>query len=545
MIKQVLNDFYTDTEIETITSIIHSLESDIQIKTLISEWLHTDDTHNILMKRKFKSKRGNLKLLCIRKFVSLIGRYIHVQEDFTWENYCQIYHQIPNLGGDFSQTAREMVSGLFLYTVSSETLTNPEVKFFILKYSNLLLPYDFELRSKKKLNITSFIESISTNFPLDSSVEEIIQVRYHAHNNYLYANYFFSTENQLLFSLVKSFLENLEKSKPKKYHIQHRIMITLFEVSLNGHKINKIEDFNKATFKTQLLFYNLLIDEYNPVGKREAYPFLTMFYRYIDDIYLEENGERLFNSFSFNRDILTHILYQRSVEEGYEIVNLNGLSDCPVYDKWFIVADLNKSGTHIANTSNSFMNFEIIHNIEFRQDLKDFIWKSDSTYRGIYNQFQVITDFLNQADIYYKDELNVIPMNNASMESDQLLGSSEIKPFSNRFLFFYHANLLSNEKYEDGTTKNHIIFIRKFLKHVQQKYNISLLGLDEFSSIEVDDKGGIPISLEDFVEIQKEFEKRLNSKIDETLLIVLQLAIETKLRLGGNFGIRKRLHRIN
>lgn len=68
MIKTKTNDYYTDIENETIFSIIASLESDLQIKNFIWQWLQTKDTCDILMKRKFKAKRGNLKLLYIKKF---------------------------------------------------------------------------------------------------------------------------------------------------------------------------------------------------------------------------------------------------------------------------------------------------------------------------------------------------------------------------------------------------------------------------------------------------------------------------------------------
>jgi hypothetical protein len=538
MIKTKTNDYYTDIENETIFSIIASLESDLQIKNFIWQWLQTKDTCDILMKRKFKAKRGNLKLLYIKKFLLIIGKYIRCQEDFNWENYCFIFHEISKLG-NFSQTSREMISNLYQNIISFDVITNPEVKSFIVNYRNLFLPYEFEVRSKKKLNITPFIESISTNFPINSKVGQIIQVGYHAHNKFIYGNFFMPTENKFLFRIMKSFLEDFDQKSGYKFTVHHRVMTTLFENSLSGYKIDRFEDFNKDTFKKQLLFFKQMIEEYNPVGKHEAYPFLAMFYRSIDDIYLEENGERLFNSFYFNSDLFTHILYQKSLEEGYEVVNTNGIGDYPECDKWFVVADLNKSGTHIGNINNSFMNFEKVHNIEFREDLKDYIWKSDLTYRGTYNQFYVLVDFLNQAEIYYQDELKVLTLKPSLTVSDKLLGSSEVKPFSNRFLIFYHASLISNEKYNDKTTKSRIGIIRSYLKHIQRKYSITMLSIDQFSSIQIENKGGIPIPSEDFTEIQKEFTRRVKNKEDETLLIVLQLSIETKLRHGEILGLER------
>ncbi|MED4770504.1 hypothetical protein P9313_22050, partial [Cytobacillus firmus] len=201
MIKTKTNDYYTDIENETIISIIASLESDLQIKNLIWEWLQTKDTCDILMKRKFKAKRGNLKLLYIKKFLLIIGKYIRSQEDFNWENYCFIFHEISKLG-NFSQTSREMISNLYQNIISFDVIKNPEVKLFIVNYRNLFLPYEFELRSKKKLNITPFIERISTNFPINSKVGQIIQIGYYAHNKFMYGNFFMPTDNKFLFSIV-------------------------------------------------------------------------------------------------------------------------------------------------------------------------------------------------------------------------------------------------------------------------------------------------------------------------------------------------------
>jgi hypothetical protein len=81
--KSKTNNPYSNFENETINSIIDSLESDFEVKKLIREWIQTNETYEILSKRKFKAKRGNLKILCIRKFLIIIGGYIRIQEIST------------------------------------------------------------------------------------------------------------------------------------------------------------------------------------------------------------------------------------------------------------------------------------------------------------------------------------------------------------------------------------------------------------------------------------------------------------------------------
>ena len=171
------------------------------------------------------------------------------------------------------------------------------------------------------------------------------------------------------------------------------------------------------------------------------------------------------------------------------------------------------------------MDFGLVYNVELRKDLKDYIWKSDVIYKNIITHFSVIKNFLNQADAYYQEELKVLPL-----RTNPLLGSDVRKLFSNRFLIFYHASLLSNEEWEDKTINTYIGHIHLFMRRIQQKYNILSFYIDQFGQIGVEGKGGTPISVEDFKEIYKEFKKQIHTEEDKLLLIVFQLTVETKLR---------------
>ncbi|MGF9992368.1 hypothetical protein ABEY04_26715 [Bacillus mycoides] len=528
------NNFYNEEEIKSITENIEKYQFGNILKILLVEWLQTSGMQNILLERPFimhpVNKKENVKVVIIKCYIEILGKFILKQEDFTWENYCKIMHEIP-LGkrNGFHSPFRQMTRGLYLHALASDTITNSQVKSFIARNSNLLLTREFK-RIEGKQNYTPYINNcIRTNFPINSSADQIIQVEYfHNDGSVNFVNFFLPTCSQFLLNTIKNFLNILPKRKLNKF--DNRVVVTLFEGSLGSQKINSFEDFNEQTFKQQLLYFNSFMESNHTPVYVYFKQFLVKFYRYIDGIYLEENGVRLFNSFSFNRDLIIHKHYLTSIEQCYKIVNLNSLGVYPKSDKWFVVADPNKHGAHIANSKNSLMNFELVHNIEFRNVLKDYIWKLDLSYNNMSNHFCIMVDFLNKAEIYYQQEQQMLQFNNLLL--------TDLKPFSSRFLIFYYISLVSNKEYTDSTINYNIKAIRKFIKHIQPRYSIPDIMMEQFSTIDVNDKGGTPIPLEDFKEIQEGFERKFNNE-NEIMLIVLQLAIETKLRPGEIFALER------
>ncbi|MGI8385721.1 hypothetical protein [Robertmurraya sp. P23] len=528
------NNFYNKKELEAINKNIEKFESDNIIKSFLLEWLQTSDMQNILSQRPFimypKNRFDNVKISLINHFIGILEKFILKQEHLTWANYCRIIHEIPGgRSNRFDSPLREMSRSFYLHAMDSNIITNLQVKSFISINRNLFLSEEFK-KTKGKQNNTPYINNcIRTNFPIDSREEHIIQVEYVINDGSLItANFYLPAHSQFLIKTMKSFLDILPKRKLN--NVYNRVMVTIFEDSLGGQEINKFEDFNEQAFKKQLNYIDSFVESYDPSSRVYYRQFLIKFYRYIDDLYLEKNGVRLFDSLSFNRDLIIHKNYLTSVVEGYEIVNLNSLGNYPESDKWFVVADDNKHGTHISNSINFFINFELVHNIEFRNVLKDYIWKLDSLYINTPNHFQVAVDFLNQADTYYQQELQVKQLNNALID--------DLKPFSSRFLNFYYANLLSNNKYTEKTINGYIKLIRKFMRHIQRKFYIPDILMEQFNTFNVDDKGGNPIPFEDFKKIQKGFQRKYNDE-NQIMLIILQLAVETKMRPGEILALER------
>lgn len=525
--------FYDEKEIKTITEYIEKYQFENILKGLLWEWLQTSGMQQIMLERPFirnPKKYDNVKIAIIKRFIEILGKFILKQQDFTWGNYCRIMHEILLGRNGFYSPLRKMTRSFYQHTLASDTITNSQVKSFISRISTLLLTEEFRRIKGKGINTPFINNCIRTNFPIDSSEEHIIQVEYILNDGSMnLANFYLPTHSQFLLNTMKTFLGLLSKKKLNR--VCNRIMVTLFEESLGGQEVNRFEDFNEQTFKQQFLYFNSFVESYHAPSHVYFREFLVKFYRYIDDCYLEENGVRLFNSFSFNRDLIIHMHYLTSIEQGYEIVNLNSLGTYPESNKWFVVADADKHGTHVANSQNSLMNFELVHNLEYRNVLKDYIWKLDLAYNNTSNKFSIILDFLNESDTYYQQELQVLQLNNAL--------SDDLKPFSNRFLVFYHASLVSNKGYTDRTINNYIKTIRGFMKHIQRQYNIHDITIKQFNSIDVDDKGGTPIPHEEFKEIQKEFERKFSNE-NEIMLIILQLAIETKIRPGEILALERK-----
>ncbi|PEC46365.1 hypothetical protein [Bacillus sp. AFS096315] len=521
-------NFYNEKEIKIITEKIEKCVSDNIIKSYLWEWLQTSGMQNIILVRPFimnptKKMKENIKITVIKRFIEIIEKYVLNQEDFTWEIYCLIMHEIPlnNRKGLYA-VLRLLTRSFYLNALPSKIITNIQVNSFISMHNKLLLAEEFKSKQGPS-------RQFRTNFPIDSSTEQIIQVEYILNNGSVcFANFYFPTRSLFLLKIMKNFLETIKKRKLNK--ADNRTFVTLFEESLAGQEVLRFEDFNEQTFKQQFIFFKLLVESVHFNFIFYYRQLLVKFYRYIDDIYLEKFGVRLFTSFSFNRDLIIHMYYLTSIEQGYEIVNLNSLGACPASDKWFVVADANKHGTHVVNSKNSLMNFELVHNIEFRNLLKDFIWNLDKDYVHTYSHFCKIIDFLNEADIYYTQEIQVLQLDSES--------SVNLKPFSNRFLFFYHARLLSNKEYKESTINFYIKCIRSFLRYIKKQYYIPEIAIEQFTTIDVDYKGGTPISIEDFKKLKKEFNRKFNNE-NEILLIILQLAVETKMRPGEILALER------
>lgn len=523
-----INNIYNEKEIKIIYEHIEKYEFENIINDFLCEWLKTSEIQIILLEKNCIN--GYLKVRIVKRFVDILGKYILKQEDFTWENYCKIIHEIPLKKNSevMHVSLRLMLRSIYIHTLDSATITDLKVKSFISLNINLFLAEEFRRFKTSQYSITYKNANICTNFPLNSTSEQIIQVEYfHNDGSSHFANFYFPTSSQFLLNVMKSVLELISKRKLNNVH--NRVIVTLFVESLGGQEFNKFEDFNENTFKQQLLYFNSFSEFINPSSNLFLRQFLVRFYRYIDDIYLEENGVRLFSSFSFNRTLIIHKHYLKSIIEGYEIINLNSLGTCPESDKWLVVPDRDKYGIHISNSRNFLMNFELVNNLEFRDELKGYLWGMDLSFNNIRNHFSVLVEFLNEADIYYQKELQVLRLNSAF--------SDGLRPFSNRFLIFYYSNLVSNLKYKATTINHSIKSIRRFMKYIQRQYNIPNLMIEQFTSINVDYKGGTPISREDFKEIQREFEWKF--KDDGIMLIILQLAIETKMRPGEILALER------
>lgn len=174
----IQSDFYSKKEFALITNKLNIIDSEKLIKRFTYNWLQTKEMQNILSDRPTFLER-NYKTGIINRFIVFVGKFILIQEDFTWENYCKIQHEIPLVSiKNYRLPLREMTRNLYLYTLSSELISNEKVKKFIKQYSYLLLSNEFNHRNIKAINNPFTLNNIITYFPLNSTMEQVIQAEY-------------------------------------------------------------------------------------------------------------------------------------------------------------------------------------------------------------------------------------------------------------------------------------------------------------------------------------------------------------------------------
>ena len=90
----IQSDFYSKKEFALITNTLNIIDSDKLVKCFTYNWLQTKEMQNILSDRPTLLER-HYKTGIINRFIVFVGKFILIQEDFTWENYCKIQHEIP------------------------------------------------------------------------------------------------------------------------------------------------------------------------------------------------------------------------------------------------------------------------------------------------------------------------------------------------------------------------------------------------------------------------------------------------------------------
>ncbi|MBE4910195.1 hypothetical protein IMZ08_19335 [Bacillus luteolus] len=466
------------------------------------------------------------------RFFDVLTTFIKKETDVNWDNYCKIRGEISRLPLHYSKLWILSTATTSFYQYVANVTSNEEIISFFEDYSHLLIHTEVK---KKKINrkTNDFIEHIiRTNFPQGSKPNEIVQIAYlNRNNNERIMHLYVKNDNRHIFSIMKGFIKYIcSISYEELSLLDFRVFIYYFDESLSGNLVTKTSDFNETIFKIQYNFYKKIIKSFGWSEEEDNIYLMSnllRFYKYINDSYFEQNGKYLFNTASFNKDVLSMKKFLESIEGNYEIYIYNPIDDVPNSDKWVLLPDKAKI-KNIRNNVKVFADFTKVKNSELRKDLKQYIWIKGLNTKKIGSIFKRMISFLNEASEYYENSKNVLQI---SKENAKLFQSS--------FLLLHYSKLIAREDFTQDTKNSYIEAIRSFLEFVKNKYQISQLHIQQLSYLTIEYDGGTPISVEDYIEIKSAFQERQLTEIDELFFIIFQLSITTKLRIGEIFGLQR------
>ncbi|MGO4348136.1 hypothetical protein AB4Z45_21830 [Paenibacillus sp. MCAF9] len=526
MIRLVL----TNQEKLNVIKYIKDSFQDIELKTFL-----TNFAENLMSKAEFvnsslssvRNDRHRFKNVRLMGFLNSMKEFCNCIEDVNWFNYCNMFQKLSvlKLSEGWFFKSQELISEFYVYL--SKNTTNVNVSRELEKCLHLLITN--ELYKKADRRGSEFF----TNFPLNTPSEHIIQIyindgREGKCGAPFYANVNINTADPFIYILLKKFLIQCGE-KYTRFEFVNRYYVRLFfyfyVLSLKelNIEVNDYSSFNRETFFQQYYYFKdkesleRVEKQFSPTS------ILIRFYLFLDNIYTEEFGMRLFISSEFNSSLLSNNKFFTFTQIGYSFIYRTPHELVPKTDKWVIINKMdNRANAYMTNYS---IDFEIVENDEFRQELKQYIWESSYPDSSVLSNAKHLIYFLNAAHMYINE-------NRGQLVKDKRL-------FSYDFLLKYRSELQmstsrnTGKKVKSSYINSHLAAIRKYLRHFKVKYGVTEIAIKNLASLPKDYNGGNPFNESDFKIIEKEIkEKSLLDVTSALLYIIFQLATTTKLRLG-------------
>lgn len=387
------------------------------------------------------------------------------------------------------------------------------------RYKELLIR---ELRSKAE---TPELNYVINHFNEESHYSEIFQVETIGHNNEkVKVNINAYTSNKFIQRALKPWLSLFSYSELQMRDV--RIFIFHFAKSL-GHSEEVIGKFtfNQDTLLTQYKFYTELTSDYYKKcnWKLRLTELLVRFYRELAYSF-EDDPETIYLTSVFKQAIMSKNFY-RYFNEGYKFVYYNPLESPPKSDKVCILPN-SYTLKNTYNANNRWIGVDLTDApLEFKDDIKSYIWKSSTSINNNVKTLLDIKKFLRAKKLY--DKISYI---DAKAE----------KYFASDFLWEYRS-LLEMETDNSATLKNKLKAIRKYLNFHNSEYKVttsdmrilSLKGLDIF-------KGGQPLTKNDSRLIYQEFQRaEKNHQNGELYTIAFEIFMLSNLRIGEIVNLKR------
>lgn len=494
-----------------------------------------DKKLRVSLERYFCSKRFiNNKLptsfkqykLCVYNFIDVMHNVKY--KNLGWEFLCNTIYKYSLRKLEYSLShVRFLVESYFLYLLEYEYM-NTEL-LSLLKRKEYLIKEGFYA----KINECSLSEpfNIHTQYPIDTKMEYIYQYSFKGDLNDGAVNINFNTDNEFLYRMLSSFIEQFDCEVPKRpLLLPYKIFYYYFEESFSPESIpNSETDFNEKSFKRQYYFYKqkeekLFVNSKPSISLcRVLINFYVFMLYHLDSLEIKHN---IFEVSNYNAHLLLNSNFSYNYENGYVNTIYNPLEDYPDYDRWWLDTGLQASlSVSMVNMGYLTLDFTKVNQITYKNDLKAWLWFNSGLIRHKAKRIYAIIDFLNFKDEY--DNGKVI----------QLKKNYKI-PFSFDMIWFYLVNL--DEKHDNLHTKRDIAnYVRNFLKFYKEKYNIDQKALD-LLKLEYGEGEGTPINKKDVELILNEFKSQKDTYKDGQLLyFIFILCITTNLRIGEILNLER------
>ncbi|SDM41570.1 site-specific integrase [Bacillus sp. OK048] len=438
-------------------------------------------------------------------------------EHISWRQYCLSMKSIrvQNWDKRTKRVARIMLCDLYHYLIENVNLDTKGLSE-IKEHKEILI---YEERKSSKLNdflSDNQIDKIGTNYPLDSSPEQLHFIRGDNQSDSIILN--LNIFNDEMKSLLLGYYQSEISSR---VHFGLRQFIYLFRYSLLAveKEPQSITEFKFEVFKKQYRFYqntNFL----NPIGSMKFTYYLIRFYLYLCKLIKEQNIQHnIFEGTHYNENILANNLFASFYERGYRLLVHNDFEEVPFENRWQLITTDGYANQR--KNQPRGIDFSQVIDKSLREDLKTYVWKQSSmavstVTIGIYTLIHFLNFITNYKQL---NELN----------GDDYVDLELLEQWG-----FYIGSK------ETGTKNHYSKLCKSYLRFYKKKYRIPELLIDSITYSPKDYDGGNPMTKHDVNLFSRKFqEQRSQGIIGELCYIIFNLAATTKLRSGEILALER------
>ncbi|HFD2055193.1 TPA: hypothetical protein ACF2DR_002406 [Clostridium perfringens] len=539
-LKNYCNNFLIGTPSirKSIALEIYSSKGDKEIRRLLDGFICKEFTAPTNL--NFDTVKGVEEYLyTLKGLVNLIGSYKIT--DITWRNYCNLIQKVYfsvtfcNIKSSNRGKFKSLLPELFKYIINNTKFNDLKNIQELNKFQDYLYVQE-RTKPSSNSNYDQFIfQEVYTNFPISSSPSQLhlFEYSYKSKGNIVNSSTLvnLNTDNIFIKKILIEFINTFDKTqKSTATRIENRLFIYYFDESLGSlsKNMNCIENLTFETFKKQFQFYDNKDSQFS-FSNVKMIDVLKKFYIFLLS-YIETNkyNHKIFIDTAINVKVLSSSNFNTMFKEGFKFIIHSPFEIPPSEDKLCIVE--NKSSNARATKLNSIrLDFSKIYDLNFRNDLKIFLWNKNYNYIGsMYSDFYIIKDFLNLKYEYDIQNSNITPIVRTN------------ETFSEDFMLTYMCSIVSNYN-KSKTISNTFSSVKSFVNYYKDKYKFNTLLNDYLICKQTKPSGSDGgMSIDDFNKIAEEFKKDKNTtKNGELLFIILYLCTKTKLRIGDILSLRR------